>query len=437
MVFGMMTGSRRVVPSVSFIVCAILILLSFASRTEGKRGGGDSSDSGGGGGGGGGGDSGSGGGDSGYTGPTTAQCNDARALQTRDTFLMPASYYIGNLTIVHKLTDNSAWHNLGHYCRNDDDQPKRYDYDAILAVGPVRDGNDTAEVFWSLQAYPRVQQFSSDPKNEFVRIRSSSYGVYESGNMSLRFDYPYVGYDDPRPIPWNESFRDYWISSLSPTGPGSSNTSAPVGSWDISATYVRRPDDVDPRHDHPLFPHNLVTLSDVCYSGYSNWYDDKPELSPFATVNSSYSSEVMAPVIFLDLGASVLISGVGTERATMHFPRQSLVQQLALVHHQTEGGCQYDRYGVWPWELLTTMETTTSDYSASDNNDGDKQLKLSFDIEMSFEGLRNETVSTAFAVARSTEQDGPQWGNANTRLARKSAVMLAIVVSVMMSCVLG
>ncbi|KAK6442153.1 hypothetical protein LTR95_001622 [Oleoguttula sp. CCFEE 5521] len=432
MLFGMMDESRRVVPSVSFVLCVILILLSFASRTEGKRGGGDSSDSGGGGGGGGGGgDGGGGGGDSGYTGPTTAECNDARALQTRDTFLMPASYYIGNLTIVHKLTYSSAWHDQGYY-ENDDDQPKRYDYDAILAVGPVRDGNDTSEVFWSLQAYPRVQQFPRDPKNEFVRIRSSSYGVYESGNMSLRFDYPYVSLDDNDTVPWTESFRDYWISTLSPTSPGPSNTSAQVGSWDISATYVRRPDEVGQRYDQPLFPHNLVTLSDVCYSGYSAWYAGTPDMSPYATTNNSYRPEVMAAVVFLDPGASVLISGVGTERATMHFPSHSLVQQLALVHHDTTETCSYDRYGSWPWKLLTTLESLGGYGDSSD-----QRLKLSFDIEMSFEGLRNETASTAFAVARSTEQDGPQWGNASTRSARKSAVMLAFVVSFMMSCVLG
>nr|OQO29215.1 hypothetical protein B0A51_03847 [Rachicladosporium sp. CCFEE 5018] len=193
----------------SLTICGVLLnLLSFAPQIYGKRGGGDSSDSGGGGGGGGGGDGGGGGGDSGYTGPTTAGCNAAQALQMADLYLMPASYYIGNLTIVHKLTYNSAWHDRG-YCWNEDDQSKRYDYDAILAVGPVRDGNDTSEVFWSLQAYPRVQQFSRDPKNEFVRIRSASYGVYESGNMSLRFDYPYVSTDVIDTVPWTESFRDY------------------------------------------------------------------------------------------------------------------------------------------------------------------------------------------------------------------------------------
>ncbi|KAK3615052.1 hypothetical protein LTR22_027581 [Elasticomyces elasticus] len=152
------------------IVYLILIVLAFAARINDKRGGdGSSGGSSGGGGGGDGGDAGGGSGDSVNYG---SECKIAQAEQTNDLYLMPASYYSGSLQITHKVTYNSAWYDgynhLYDTCTNNDNQPKQYVYDAVLAVGPVREGNDTSEVFWSLQAYPPVQPEPKDARNEFT-----------------------------------------------------------------------------------------------------------------------------------------------------------------------------------------------------------------------------------------------------------------------------
>ncbi|EGP85638.1 uncharacterized protein MYCGRDRAFT_110144 [Zymoseptoria tritici IPO323] len=213
-----------------------LLALIFATQADGRRGGGGGSGRSGGDGDGGGGGGGAGGGGDALI-DYTKDCKAAQAAQTQDLYLMPGSYYSGPLTITHKVDFNSAAADTS--CSNNDQQTKQYVYDAILAVGPVRDGNDTADVFWGLQAYPPVQPVPSDARNEFVRIRSARYGQEERERKGLRFYYPYLSGDESAlAVPWNESSRQYWNMSLSPTTLSVPNGTVAVDSWNISATLI-------------------------------------------------------------------------------------------------------------------------------------------------------------------------------------------------------
>ncbi|KJX97468.1 hypothetical protein TI39_contig487g00004 [Zymoseptoria brevis] len=229
----------------------------------------------------------------------TRDCRAAQAAQTQDIYLMPGSYYFGPLTITHKVDFNSAAADTSR--SNNDEQTKRYVYDAILAVGSVRDGNDTADVCRSLQAYPPVQPVPGDARNEFVRIRSASYGQEERERKGLRSYYPICG-------------------------------------------------------------------------------------------------NVMAPIMFLDLGASMQMTGVGTDHVSLRLTGGRVMQQPARVHQAYRmkvSYCSYNEYGAWPWRSLSTLDNPKI-YVAGEmdfpGNNGKQNLTVG--IEISFEGMRNVSAST-------------------------------------------
>lgn len=397
----------------------IFALLMFPGHSHGKRGHGGSY----GGGSDGSGDGGDGGGDGGGDDyDDDGQCEDAQAEQIADLYLMPASYYSGSLHITHHITYNSAWQ-FG--CNNGDNTTKQYAYDAVLAVGPVRDGDDTSEAFWSLQAYPPTQAQPQDAKNEFVRIRSSSYGSYERGNKSSQLFSPYQSNDTLNLIPWKEPFKQYWNTTLSPTTP-TSNLSAPVDSWDLAATYTHQPspisDDGGPSRPNamdpsqPLYPHNLITLSDVCYTNYRpcGLTGTYPGSSPYVSnpSNQPFPPEVMAPVTFFSLGASISMTGIGTPHISLRLTSGRISRQIVHVHDSYDENpatfyCAYDETGSRPWLDLCVMYYT--DYT---EESPERDQEISATVEMRFEGARNESVSTAFVdMERSTKGEGLRWSS--------------------------
>jgi hypothetical protein len=398
---------------------SVLIALAVATQVHGQRrrpgggggGGDDSSDS-------------SGGGSGGNDPPDYGVCRDAQAEQTRDLFLMPGSYYSGPLTITHRVESNSAYgdSNNASTCLNNDAQPKNYVYDAVLAVGPVRDGNDTSKAFWSLQAFPPVQPVPEDARNEFVRLRSASYGVNEREEKQIGVGTQSYIWDTQWGIPWKEPFRQYWNTSVTPTD----GSSTQVNSWDISATYVEYPGAIRTSVDQPIYPHNFITLSDICYkeSDYYNTpsrspYDSSPSASRFS------SNSVIAPTTFFDLGASVQISGVGTDRASLRFTGGRVEQQTVHVHFSSYMNpylCGYDETGEWAWDGLAPLKNSFL------NSEGGYQ-NITVSIEMSFQGTRNASEGTSFEAEKSTLEAGPQWSASSGRPVSSLILLLACFAS--------
>ncbi|SMQ52379.1 unnamed protein product [Zymoseptoria tritici ST99CH_3D1] len=245
-----------------------LLALIFATQADGRRGGGGGT--GGSGGDGDGGEGGAGGGGDALI-DYTKDCKAAQAAQTQDLYLMPGSYYSGPLTITHKVDFNSAAADTSSATttsRRSSMSMTPYSLSALSVTEMIQQMSSGAFKLILMCSLCRAMQ------GELVRIRSASYGQEERERKGLRFYYPYLSGDESAlAVPWNESSRQYWNTSLSPTTLSVPNGTVPVDSWIISATYVRYPDAIPPgRYDtyQPYYPHNLVTLSDICYSERDN-----------------------------------------------------------------------------------------------------------------------------------------------------------------------
>lgn len=332
--------------SLPVLLLGVMLFLESTIAKGGKGGGGGdiSFDSGGGSGGGGGDDDDDSDSSGGYTyvdtGPECEEgfCACQSINQRIGIFAPPGSYYNGTVQITHKLNSNSAWGytatdpSHGQMCNNNDDFQKTYSYPALFAVSPNGNSSDTNPIYWSMRGLQPPNQPGNpdiDIFQQWISIRSSDFVVSDESSNG----YAYSTTDETG---FQNETHTYWDTTVTP----SSGSSSPA-TWNANSTYIKKARPVS----WSMFPgqswydfeppaSNYITLSDVCHYRQEVYKDsDQPPTSYIPEDNLFPWTTI--PTIYVDLGTTATIEGIGADSLTFQMTTTSSQPQVAFV---TSGG---------------------------------------------------------------------------------------------------